>query len=162
MLNSGDDARMSATISHSFYSLKDGVKPPSLDEIHQALADRLVVIKDGTRTKMTLDEARSQFTIKLFGIGSVRMVGVTENGMTQYRADGWLKDDRNQRVAVYLDLPKGEDPHSAATALYPTVFFWTSVNTDTVVPPEVKGKLLTAEEADELEPPRRVKQTRRA
>lgn len=138
------------------YSQKDDVKPPSHDEIHQALADRLLV----NQTKMTLDEARARFAIKLYGIGNVRVIGVTD-GIMHHRLDGVMRADRSQRVSLFLDLPQGESAHPAAAALFPAASFVSAMNTDAVVPPEMKGKLLTAEQADALEPPR-AKQKRRA
>src|SRR6516164_3561795 len=52
------------------YSYKEGVEPLTRDLIHQALADRLVVSKEGERAKLTLDEVRARFAVtSVMGVG---------------------------------------------------------------------------------------------
>jgi hypothetical protein len=137
------------------YSLKEGLKCLDKEEIYQALADRLVKTTDGQQAQMSLEEVKAYFTVKhITGIGEVRIVGRRADGMMQHRVSGWLKGSHDSRVVVFLDIPEHGNAHAAAEALHPTAFFAFAENTDLVVPPEVKGKLLTAEQAAELEPKR--------
>jgi hypothetical protein len=148
------------------YSLKEGLKYLDEEEVYQALADRLVRTTDGSQAKMSLEEVKAYFTVKhIMGIGGVRIVGERPDGMTQHRVSGWLKEDHGSRVVVFLDLPKDNyNPHAAAEALHPTAFFGFAETTNLQVPAELKGKLLTAEEAAALEPPKpeRTRRRRRA
>jgi hypothetical protein len=137
------------------YSIKEGLAPLTQEAVYQALADRLVKTTDGQQAKMSLEEVKAYFTVKhIIGIGAARVVGQRADGMTQYRVSGWLKEGRDNRVVVFLDVPKHGNAHAAAEALHPTAFFAFAENTDLVVPQELKGKLLTAEQAAALEPPK--------
>ena len=46
------------------YWNKPGLTPPSYDEIYEALADRLVVLKAGKEAQLTLAEVKERFAIK--------------------------------------------------------------------------------------------------
>jgi hypothetical protein len=81
--------------------------------------------------------------------------------MTQYRISGRLKEDRDSHVVVFLDIPKDGNAHAAAEALHPMAFFAFAQTTDLRVPVELKGKLLTAEQAAALEPPKPERTRRR-
>jgi hypothetical protein len=145
------------------YSEKEGLERVHGEAIYQALADRLLVSKDGKTSKLTLDEIKERFTVKgVMRLGGARAVGEETDGTTHWRLTGWVRETQ-ERVVLYLDTVKGgEDAHGMAKRLHPTALFASAMTTDTVVPPELKGKLLTAEEADELEPPGQATRRHRA
>jgi hypothetical protein len=146
------------------YSAKDELPALTSEAVYAALAQRLSIIKDDHSLKPTLDEVKAQFAVKsIIGIGPASVVGERPDGTTQYKCSGWLRGNSDHRVVVFLDVPPDGAAHSLAIAeeLHPTAFFAFAQTTDLAVPEELKGKLLSADEAAALEPPRPARRRRR-
>jgi hypothetical protein len=144
------------------YSAKDGLPALTSDAVYAALSQRLSIIRDGQTVKPTLDEIKAQFAVKsIIGVGPAYVVGERPDGMIQYRVSGWLRGDRDHRVVVFIDAPMEGNAHAIAEELHPTAFFAFAETTGLDVPEELKGKLLTFDEAAALEPPKPARRRRR-
>jgi hypothetical protein len=144
------------------YSAKDGLPALTSEAVYDALAQRLSIIRDGHSLKPTLDEVKAQFTVKsIIGVGPAYVVGERPDGTTQYKCSGWLRGDSDHRVVVFLDVPPNGEAHAIAETLHPNAPFVFAETSGLAVPEELKGKLLTADEADALAPPKPARRGRR-
>ena len=144
------------------YSAKDGLPALTSESVYAALAQRLSIIKDDHSLKPTLDEVKAQFAVKsIIGIGPASVVGERPDGTTQYKCSGWLRGNSDHRVVVFLDVPANGEAHAIAETLHPNALFVFAETSGLAVPEELKGKLLSADEAAALEPPRPARRRRR-
>jgi hypothetical protein len=144
------------------YSSKKGLPALTVEEVYAALAQRLSLIKDGHSVKPTLDEVKARFAVKsIIGIGPASVVGERPDGTTQYKCSGWLRGNSDHRVVVFLDVPAGGEAHTIAETLHPHALFVFAETSCLAVPEELKGRLLTADEAAALAPPKPARRGRR-